>query len=75
MAKGLIMNGIIVASEYLTIYFCRILWQVFEGNRPTNSIVFQKLTPFILGMLIAMYEHKIFTQGVIWDINSYDQWG
>ena len=69
------MNGIIVASEYLTIYFCHIFWQVFEGNRPTNSIVFQKLTPFILGMLIAMYEHKIFTQGVIWDINSYDQWG
>ena len=49
--------------------------QVFEGNRPTNSIVFQKLTPFVLGLLIAMYEHKIFTQGTIWDINSYDQWG
>jgi len=49
--------------------------KVFEGNRPTNSIVYKKLTPFILGLLIAMYEHKIFTQGVIWDINSYDQWG
>ncbi|XP_070574390.1 glucose-6-phosphate isomerase-like [Ptychodera flava] len=49
--------------------------KVFEGNRPTNSIVFQKLSPYILGVLIAMYEHKIFTQGVIWDINSYDQWG
>ncbi|MBN3288478.1 G6PI isomerase, partial [Polyodon spathula] len=49
--------------------------KVFEGNRPTNSIVFKKLTPFILGALIAMYEHKIFVQGVIWDINSYDQWG
>lgn len=49
--------------------------QVFEGNRPTNSIVYPKLTPFILGLLIALYEHKIFTQGVIWDINSYDQWG
>ncbi|XP_072169732.1 glucose-6-phosphate isomerase-like [Diadema setosum] len=49
--------------------------KVFEGNRPTNSIMFPKLTPFTLGVLIAMYEHKIFTQGVIWDINSYDQWG
>ncbi|OWK15865.1 GPI, partial [Cervus elaphus hippelaphus] len=49
--------------------------KVFEGNRPTNSIVFTKLTPFILGALIAMYEHKIFIQGVIWDINSFDQWG
>ncbi|XP_003384220.1 PREDICTED: glucose-6-phosphate isomerase-like [Amphimedon queenslandica] len=49
--------------------------KVFEGNKPTNSFVLQKLTPFNLGALIALYEHKIFTQGVIWDINSYDQWG
>ncbi|XP_014352782.1 glucose-6-phosphate isomerase b isoform X2 [Latimeria chalumnae] len=49
--------------------------KVFEGNRPTNSFIFKKLTPFVLGVLIAMYEHKIFVQGVIWDINSYDQWG
>jgi len=49
--------------------------KVFEGNRPTNSIMFQKLTPRTLGLLIAMYEHKIFTQGVIWNINSFDQWG
>ncbi|XP_067652767.1 glucose-6-phosphate isomerase-like [Haliotis asinina] len=49
--------------------------KVFEGNRPSNSIIFQKLTPFMLGALIAMYEMKIFTQGVIWDINSFDQWG
>ncbi|KAM4018471.1 LOW QUALITY PROTEIN: glucose-6-phosphate isomerase [Anomaloglossus baeobatrachus] len=49
--------------------------KVFEGNRPTNSIVFSNLSPFILGALIAMYEHKIFVQGVVWDINSYDQWG
>jgi len=48
---------------------------VFEGNKPSNSILFQKLTPFMLGSLIAMYEHKIFVQGVIWDINSFDQWG
>eukprot|EP00731_Ephydatia_muelleri_P026415 Em0018g515a len=49
--------------------------KVFEGNKPTNSIVIQKMTPFNLGMLIALYEHKIFTQGVIWDVNSFDQWG
>ncbi|GAB0087746.1 Glucose-6-phosphate isomerase [Sergentomyia squamirostris] len=49
--------------------------KVFTGNRPTNSIVARKVTPFILGALIALYEHKIFTQGIIWDINSFDQWG
>jgi glucose-6-phosphate isomerase len=49
--------------------------KVFTGNRPTNSILFPKLTPRTLGMLIALYEHKIFTQGIIWDINSFDQWG
>ncbi len=49
--------------------------KVFPGNRPTNSILFQKLTPHTLGSLIALYEHKIFTQGVIWRINSFDQWG
>jgi len=47
----------------------------FEGNRPTNSILFRELTPRTLGQLIAMYEHKIFVQGVIWGINSFDQWG
>uniref|UniRef100_A0A3P9JR37 Glucose-6-phosphate isomerase n=1 Tax=Oryzias latipes TaxID=8090 RepID=A0A3P9JR37_ORYLA len=49
--------------------------KVFQGNKPSNSIVFKKLTPFMLGALVAMYEHKIFVQGVIWNINSYDQWG
>lgn len=49
--------------------------KVFEGNRPTTSILFDKLTPNTLGKLIALYEHKIFVQGIIWDINSYDQWG
>lgn len=49
--------------------------KVFEGNRPTNSIVLNKITPKNLGYLIALYEHKIHVQGVIWDINSYDQWG
>lgn len=49
--------------------------KVFEGNRPTNSIVLPILSPFTLGALIATYEHKIFVQGVIWGINSFDQWG
>ncbi|KAL3319396.1 hypothetical protein Ciccas_001946 [Cichlidogyrus casuarinus] len=49
--------------------------KTFVGNRPTNSIVFTQLNPFMLGVLTAMYEHKIFVQGVIWNINSYDQWG
>jgi glucose-6-phosphate isomerase len=49
--------------------------KVFPGNRPTNSIFFPELTPRTLGMLIAIYEHKIFVQGAIWNINSYDQWG
>ncbi|OYY92695.1 MAG: glucose-6-phosphate isomerase [Hydrogenophilales bacterium 28-61-23] len=49
--------------------------KVFPGNRPTNSLLYRKLTPRTLGRLIALYEHKIFVQGVIWDINSYDQWG
>jgi glucose-6-phosphate isomerase len=49
--------------------------KVFEGNRPSNSFLFEKLTPKTLGSLIAMYEMKIFSQGAIWDINSFDQWG
>ena len=49
--------------------------KVFPGNRPTNTIIFDRLTPRSLGMLIAMYEHKIFTQGILWGINSFDQWG
>ena len=47
----------------------------FDGNRPTNSFLITKITPFTLGELIALYEHKIFVQGVIWDIYSFDQWG
>ncbi|MBX2842716.1 MAG: glucose-6-phosphate isomerase [Flammeovirgaceae bacterium] len=50
-------------------------FKIFEGNRPTNSILFKKLDPRTLGTLIAMYEHKIFVQGVIWNILSFDQWG
>jgi len=49
--------------------------KVFEGNKPSNSILVKKITPRTLGSLIAMYEHKIFVQGVIWNVNSYDQWG
>jgi glucose-6-phosphate isomerase len=50
-------------------------FMVFTGNKPTNSILFKKLTPKVLGSIIAMYEHKIFAQGVIWNIFSFDQWG
>lgn len=50
-------------------------FKVFAGNRPTNSFLFTKMTPYLLGMLVAMYEHKIFVQGVIWNVYSYDQWG
>ena len=49
--------------------------RVMEGNRPTNTILADKLTPFQLGTLIALYEHSVFTQGVIWGIDSFDQWG
>lgn len=50
-------------------------YKIFDGNKPSNSILFRKLTPGTLGSLIAMYEHKIFVQGVIWNIYSFDQWG
>ncbi|MFK7810537.1 MAG: glucose-6-phosphate isomerase [Saprospiraceae bacterium] len=50
-------------------------FKVFDGNRPTNSILVKKITPHTLGQMIAMYEHKIFTQGIIWNIFSFDQWG
>ena len=49
--------------------------KVFPGKKPTNSLLYPKLTPSILGMLIALYEHRIFVQGIIWQINSFDQWG
>ena len=50
-------------------------FKVFEGNRPTNSILVKKITPRVLGSLIAMYEHKIFVQGILWNVYSFDQWG
>jgi glucose-6-phosphate isomerase len=49
--------------------------KTFEGNRPTTTILGERLTPFALGALIAVYEHKVFTQGVVWGLNSFDQWG
>jgi len=49
--------------------------RVFSGNRPTNSLLLEKLTPFALGALVALYEHKVFVQGIVWDVNSFDQWG
>ena len=49
--------------------------KLFAGNRPSNTILVSQITPRTLGRLIALYEHKIFTQGVIWNINSFDQWG
>jgi glucose-6-phosphate isomerase len=49
--------------------------KVFQGNRPSNTLIFSKLTPEILGQLVALYEHKVFVQGIIWNINSFDQWG
>jgi len=49
--------------------------RTFRGNHPTNTILASKLTPGVLGQLIALYEHKVFTQGAIWQINSFDQWG
>lgn len=49
--------------------------KIFPGNRPSNTLIFPKLTPEMLGQLVALYEHKVFVQGVIWNINSFDQWG
>ena len=49
--------------------------KVFEGNKPTNTLMFERLTPRSLGRILALYEHKVFVQGIIWNINSFDQWG
>jgi glucose-6-phosphate isomerase len=48
---------------------------VFEGNRPSSTLLADELTPAVLGALVALYEHSVFVQGVVWDINSFDQWG
>jgi glucose-6-phosphate isomerase len=52
-----------------------IPFKEFSGNRPTNSFLIKEITPYTLGQLIALYEHKIFVQGVIWNIYTFDQWG
>jgi len=49
--------------------------KIFPGNRPSNTLLFPQLTPEMLGQLVALYEHKVFVQGVVWNINSFDQWG
>ena len=49
--------------------------RVFEGNRPSSTLLLKQLTPKTLGSIVALYEHMVFTQGVIWGINSFDQWG
>jgi glucose-6-phosphate isomerase len=50
-------------------------FKVFEGNHPTSTFLVSKLTPYTLGQLVALYEHSVFTQGVLWSIDSFDQWG
>jgi glucose-6-phosphate isomerase len=49
--------------------------KVFEGNRPSSTFLYRRMSPRVLGQLIALYEHKVFVQGVVWNINSFDQWG
>ena len=49
--------------------------RVFEGNRPSNTLLLDRLTPHALGTLVALYEHSVFVQGTIWSVNSFDQWG
>ena len=74
-------TGAQVQSEFTKLQFSTgqaeflLPFKVFEGNKPTNTILIQKLTPKSLGALVALYEHKIFVQGIIWNIFSYDQWG
>jgi glucose-6-phosphate isomerase len=62
-----------VAAEGVAAF--QVLHRTFAGNHPTNTILASKLTPYVLGQLVAMYEHKVFTQGTVWHINSFDQWG
>ena len=62
-----------VKAEGVPDWLC--LHRSFEGNRPTNTILAERLTPYTLGTLVALYEHSVFTQGTIWNIDSFDQWG
>ncbi|MDJ1467256.1 glucose-6-phosphate isomerase [Cytophagaceae bacterium DM2B3-1] len=70
-----VRDEFIKAGKSETEFAPLVPFKVFQGNRPTNSILVKRITPYTLGSLIAMYEHKIFVQGVIWNIYSFDQWG
>ena len=79
-ARELLTSDLVVSARRdLTDEECKdsvlVASKVFDGNKPSNAFLFKKLTPKTLGLLIALYEHKIFVQGVIWNINSYDQMG
>ncbi|KGQ70671.1 glucose-6-phosphate isomerase [Chelonobacter oris] len=74
-SKTVVEQEFLAAGKSLDEVAHIVPYKVFEGNRPTNSILLQKITPFSLGALIAIYEHKIFVQGVIFNIFSFDQWG
>jgi glucose-6-phosphate isomerase len=73
--KKQVEDEFIAAGKKLSEVADIVPFKVFEGNRPTNSFLVKKITPNVLGKLIAMYEHKIFTQGVIMNVYSFDQWG
>ena len=74
-SKTVVEQEFLAAGKSLDEVAHVVPYKVFEGNRPTNSILLKKITPFSLGALIAIYEHKIFVQGVIFNIFSFDQWG
>ena len=70
-----VINEFEAAGKNKVDYAKLVPFKVFEGNKPTNSILVEKIDPKTLGSLIAMYEHKIFVQGIIWNVFSFDQWG
>lgn len=74
-SKDVVRKELIAAGKGHDEIKALLPFKVFSGNRPTNSILIKKITPYTLGQLIAIYEHKIFVQGVIWNIFSFDQWG
>ncbi|MCP4073493.1 MAG: glucose-6-phosphate isomerase [Hyphomicrobiales bacterium] len=74
-SKQQVISQMQVAGVNVTVDRDLVPHKVFEGNRPSSTIMYRKLDPFVLGQLIAFYEHKVFVQGVIWGINSFDQWG
>ncbi len=74
-SKDMVRSELIAAGKNHDEIKALVPFKIFSGNRPTNSILIKKITPYTLGQLIAIYEHKIFVQGVIWNIFSFDQWG